>query len=376
MDYSDLKPRQCCSLSILLLLCLLFNACSAPTGTTPVSSGEDSLSTHDQVNQTEKTTSYPPILLDFDSTPVLKTAMVTSRSGAIFRQGCSEKAAPLGTYDYGTKLDIVEDAGDWWGVRERIGRTFVENDVEIERSAWEKVYVKKGETGSSSEIALSAADLYHYTYLELADKSKQNEQKKRLEDYLDLALIDKATFDQQKKESVRFFHADSTRFQQRSGTLWLPTTQGDGISLHDRITDGDDQVEYGYLGHIDILDAFVVSGSFYEMYRVFLFNRTTGEQMGAFDEFPHLSADKNYILTLAANPYETTGDLALYRVEGTSIQLLFTIGFTHWMPESGDRGFWGKDGNFYTPVNHKDVFWKENGMLNDHFQYLRIHPVR
>lgn len=55
------------------------------------------------------------------------------------------------------------------------------------------------------------------------------------------------------------------------------------------------------------------------------------------------------------------------------LDLYMSASFTKWMPgtEITDK-FWGNDGYFYISALSINSFWKQDGSLNDNFQYIRI----
>lgn len=143
----------------------------------------------------------------------------------------------------------------------------------------------------------------------------------------------------------------------------------------DRQEDGDGLREFRYEGHVPSLHQYLIGGTYWESGDYRFVDQRTGAETAIFTDYPHLSPDGRYIISLYANPYETTADLELYTISGNTVKPLITASFAKWMPVSDPQEiFWNSDGWLYMPVNHTDAYWKEDGSLNDQFQYLRIRP--
>lgn len=148
--------------------------------------------------------------VDYDKTKVLKTLYVIDRKGTEIKDKANENSKTLGTYEYGTKLDIIEEGEKWYGVLDRISRKYNENGNQIESTQWEKIYVLKSKTGSVDEIALISSDLNIISSLIINQKTENFEIDHQLKDYLKLELIEKSFFDSRKNSSVNFLLADTT----------------------------------------------------------------------------------------------------------------------------------------------------------------------
>ena len=139
------------------------------------------------------------IVIDYDNTPVLKHVYVTAKDGAIARQLPSGAAKKIKDYRIGTKLDVIEDNQQWYGIRDSIFRQYDEDydgqdRMQIEVVRWEKLYIKKDQTGSLDSIALTPKDLNVVSHLSVGKKDESFETGKALNDYLKIELIDKALF--------------------------------------------------------------------------------------------------------------------------------------------------------------------------------------
>ncbi|WP_293916146.1 MULTISPECIES: SH3 domain-containing protein [unclassified Sphingobacterium] len=312
------------------------------------------------------------IPIDFDSTKVLKTTTVTDRSGAELKQQANEQSKKLGRYTYGTRLEVIEENDKWYGVRDRITRNHTKDGQEIETTRWEKVYVLKSKTGSMKEITLVPGDLDIISLWVKNEKSEYFENGKQLKEYLKIELIDKSLFESKKQTAVNFLLADTTKIQKKNGVIELKT-QNKTVRFTDKPDAEEDMQIFKYEGQIEALNSYLISGSYYESMDYRLIDKTSGEEKQVFGEFPYISPDKKHIISIYANPYESTGDFELYTITDKRIKQVISVSFKNWMP-AVDPGelFWSNDGYIYLTANHVNSFWMENGQLNNTYQYLRI----
>lgn len=235
---------------------------------------------------------------DYDNTKVIKEVFVINKQGATIKEASNEQAKILGYSEYGAKLEVIEDTGDWFAIRERIGRNYVKDDgTRVESSAWEKVYVAKKETGTLDKIQLTQSDLNIITYLNSNEKSEFFEKGKPLKTYLKFELINQATFENQKNNAVNFLLADTNAVTKKNGILTLPTLNKPVI-LKDNPTDNDDSQEYDYLGQVEFLNQYLVEASYYESSDFKFFDKTSGQEKQAFGDYPYISANKKNIICI------------------------------------------------------------------------------
>lgn len=318
------------------------------------------------------------IVIDYDNTPVLKQVYVTAKDGAIARQLPSGAAKKIKDYRIGTKLDVIEDNQQWYGIRDSIFRQYDEDydgqdRMQIEVVRWEKVYIKKDQTGSLDSIALTPKDLNVVSHLSVGKKDESFETGKALNDYLKIELIDKAVFEKKRPLAVDFL-SHKNAIKKRNGVISIQLAK-DSVNLVD-IDSDDDGETYRYIGQIDALDQHLVEVLRWESQNYQMFDQVEGFLTQEFSAYPYLSPNKRYIISAYANPYEGHTDLGLYKVKGREIIPVMSAGFQNWMPtmESADI-FWASDGYLYLAVTHSAAYWKEDGNLNDRSQYIRIKVV-
>lgn len=310
--------------------------------------------------------------IDNDKTRVLKSIYVIDRKGTEIKQRAANNSKTLGTYEFGAKLEVVENTEKWFGVRDRITREFLRNGSKIESTGWEKVYVLKNHTGSINDIALIPSDLNIISLLTTNQKTENFETGKELNDFLKIELINKHLFDSKKSSLVDFIIADTTENKKVNGIITLKCRDRI-INYIDKPDAEEERQEFQYVGQIEFLNQYLIGGSYWESIDYRLIDKTNGKETQTFGEYPHISPDKKHIICIYTNPYETTADLELYLINNKNIKHKMSASFKNWMPavELGLM-FWSNDGYLYLAVNHVNSFWKEDGNINDKYQYLRI----
>jgi len=347
-------------------LLLTFFSCGnngQPNETTVQGSVSDTLTTEDE-NSGNK--------IDYDKTKILKSIYVVDRKGTEIKQQADKKSKTLGTYEYGTKLDVIEETEEWFGVRDRITREFLRNGSKIESTGWEKVYVSKSQTGSINEITLVPSDLNIISSLTTNKKAENFETDKELNDFLKIELIDKRLFDSKRSSSINYLLADTTEIKKKKGIIELKC-QAKVKKYIDKPDAEESMQVFNYVGQFEFLNKYLIGGSYYEGLDYKFVDKSSGEETQTFGEYPNISADKKHIICIYTNPYETTADLELYSINNKQIKHIMSASFKNWMPtvEPGEM-FWSNDGYLYLTVNHVNSFWKQDGNLNDTCQYIRI----
>lgn len=310
--------------------------------------------------------------IDYDKTKVLKSVYVVDRKGTEIKQQTDKNSKTLGTYEFGAKLEVIEETEKWFGVRDRITREFLRNGSKIESTGWEKVYVLKNQTGSINEITLVPSDLNILSSLTTNQKTENFETGKELNAFLKIELINKHLFDSKKNSSVDFIIADTTENKKVNGIITLKCRDR-VVKYIDKPDAEEERQEFQYVGQIEFLNQYLIGGSYWESLDYRLIDKTSGKETQTFVEYPYISPDKKHIICIYTNPYETTADLELYSIDNKNIKHKMSASFKNWMPtvELGEM-FWSIDGYLYLTVNHVNSFWKEDGNLNDKCQYIRI----
>lgn len=314
------------------------------------------------------------IIFDYDNTPVLKQVFVTDKAGAVARQLPSGAARKVTNYSFGEQLEVIEDRQDWYAVRDRIYREYDDDNdgiVETDVVKWEKVFVKKDQTGSINSISLTPDDLNLVSYLSVDENYEHFEKGRALDKYLKIELINKNMFESKRNIAVDFLSKDKI-IKKKKGVLSIPTIQK-LVKFTDNDVDNDGYQIFAYVGQIDFLNQHLISGSYYESGDYAMIDKQTGKITQTFTDYPYISPDKKYIISAYTNPYEQYTDFDLYKIDSQNITPIMSAGFKNWMPAiEPEDVFWARDGYLYLAVTHSSVFWKEDGDYNDKFQYIRI----
>ncbi|RZJ73857.1 hypothetical protein [Flavobacterium sp.] len=189
--------------------------------------------------------------------------------------------------------------------------------------------------------------------------------------FIKIELIGKKLFLDKKKSAVNFVVSDSAKFRKKRGVISLPTKKGIRKFV-DRDPADETKQEFFYLGQIPFLDAYIVHGLYWETLDFKFISKTDGEEIQSFGDFPHVSANKKFIISIYADPYSTEANLELFAIENRKITTIFSASFKHWMPASDQEMFWSSDGNYYLPIRYSSEYWKKDGNLNDNFKYIKI----
>lgn len=310
--------------------------------------------------------------IDYDKTKVIKSVYVTDRTGAEIKQEADIDSETLGTYQFGTKLEVIEETEEWFGVRDRITREFVNDGSQIERTAWEKVYVLKSKTGPIDKITLIPSELNIISSLNTNQKAETFETDKELKGFLKIELIDKQLFESKRGNEADYLLADTSAIKKVNGIIELKC-QHKTVKYIDKPDDEENRQVFDYVGQLQFLNKYLIGGSYYEGLDYRFIDKITGEETQVFGDYPNVSADKKHIICIYTNPYDTTADLALYSINNNEVKHIVSASFKYWMPTvEPQEMFWGKDNYLYLAVNHVNSFWKEDGHLNSNCQYIRI----
>ena len=355
---------------ILLALCFLAVSClnrKSDKPTTDTTQAADSGTAEKDTLPTESELEGYPI--DYHSVKVIETVYVTDRRGVDARQEPDENAKSLLHYNYGDRLEVIDTAADFYGIRSLVARKWQDERSWIEGSRWEKVFVKKSDAGGLSEIKLIPDDLNVVSCLD----ENNNESSKILDRYLDVELIDKETFDSLANNRVDYFVADTATFRKVDGVITLKAEEKE-VRLVDRPIVGDGGNEFSYLGQYEILNQYVIYIQGNEWWGYDFYDKTTGEASlpgWDFDGFPYLSPNRKYIICISGNPYDPESNAELYGItDGGKIERIMTATYMNWMPVDAGHAdmFWASDGCFYLKVIHTQLFYEKNPDC----QYLRI----
>ena len=270
--------------------------------------------------------------IDYDKEIVIRKVFVIDRKGLELKQQPAESSETLGRYEFGSQLEVIQDAGEWLGIRERIDRNYEKEDgSKVESSQWEKVYVSKQKTGGIDEIVLVAEDLNIITSINVNNQSESFEKGTPLKGHLGIELIDKKLFDSKKNSAIDFLLADTTVIKKKKGIIELPI-QNKTLKIIDKPEEGDYREEFEYVGQVEFLNQYLIAGSYYESMDYRFLDKKSGKETQVFGEYPHISPDKKNIICIYGNAYESTSDLELYSINNQQLKLMMSASFNKWMP--------------------------------------------
>ncbi|MES2377888.1 MAG: SH3 domain-containing protein [Bacteroidota bacterium] len=346
------------SILLPIVLVVSLHSCKSKTNSKPI----DSI-----VRDTTSKTDIKGNPIDYDHTKVIKNVYVINRKGIGAMQQPDVTSPQLLKYQYGDRLDVIEEKNGWLGIRDRVTRNYKKNGSDWESSGWEKVYIKADATGDISAIKLLPEDLNV-----IATYKKGEEQLSRLTQFLDISLIDEADFTSKKLTAIDYIVADTTVITKKNGIIELPC--GDKIKRYIDKPDAEEQrQEFNYIGNIPFLNKYILSGSYWESADYKLIDKTTGKEEVSLDDYPYISADKRFLISISANGYDQTGDLILYAITSTKLKLIISVSFKNWMPAGDEKSFWANDGCFYLTVSHSKAIEAEGEKEgNKKYQYLKI----
>lgn len=134
---------------------------------------------------------------------------------------------------------------------------------------------------------------------------------------------------------------DAAKVRRQGLKLLFKCRNGREAVLENRLTEGEDHVEYEYLGQLHDESYYVVSANFYEWYNYFLINQANGDTV-VLRGLPILSPNGKMILSGNADLFAgfTDNGYELYRVTNDGLMLLGTRELLTWGPEAT---YWQND---------------------------------
>ncbi len=227
---------------------------------------------------------------------------------------------------------------------------------------------------TSEIILLQDSDLY------LVQREMENTEDFAIEEselarkMLKFEIIDKKLYDTKKSTAVNFITIDTSLHKKVNGVITLKSSKKTLKFIDNPNAEEDIQV-YQYIGRIDFLNSYIISGMYWESWDFKLIDKTNLTTIVSLGDYPLISPDQHYLITMNANPYSLSTDMDIYRITSKKITLIKSFSFKEWMPNGKDEPFWSKDGYLYFPANHVNSYWGSNGHLIENSQYLRLKLV-
>ena len=185
-------------------------------------------------------------------------------------------------------------------------------------------------------------------------------------------LVSKSDFETQKKDASNYINKSKAKSYKKGNILTLPLTNGGEATYTDHKTDDITYQEYEYFGQIDFLDVYMIEYVYSESSGFMFISKADGSEIESFEEYPFISKDKRYIVTIKPDAYEHTAQIAIYKIENKRISLITIDNFEKWTPLYEEQIFWsGRDNSLYIPALHIDLHKLTKDMSN-HSQYIRL----
>ena len=345
-------------LSFFLLLFVLVGCHSKKNKNTIEDENLDKIETHSNDTNTSKIK---------ESSIKTTGYFVTAKDGLIMRLKPIDNAKSLGKIEYGEKLNVVDERGNWLVIKKDITPSTKET------IKTDTVFVQKQGTGAISDVQIAREELNLVSSFEYKGSQKQMANGFHLSDFLMLSFVDEPTYLQAMPKEKNGFLIDTLNYPKKKGTITLKLEKGTK-KYSDRPNGGDDIVTYNYQGQYPILNAYIMLATYYENYNYILIDKKTGNEKTVFNEFPLLSSDHKYVVCIAENLYDETADLVMYEITNMSIKQVFKTSFMSWLPVNLGQNevFWGVDNCIYIKALYPKICEVENGKEQGKYQYIKI----
>ena len=93
------------------------------------------------------------------NTPTIKEVYVTTRDSIELYEEADDKSTHLGKLPYAEKVEVVQEFKYWYGIKQRTQRKYKRDGEEIILWQWEKLFIKREQTGDISQIKLNYKEL-------------------------------------------------------------------------------------------------------------------------------------------------------------------------------------------------------------------------
>lgn len=197
----------------------------------------------------------------------------------------------------------------------------------------------------------------------------------QLADYFSIELIGEDAFKKNRSMSVKLISTDSTIVKKEGGILKLPCNKGE-VRFVDNLSDGEDHKEYTYIGTIDILNVYLLSGIYWEDWNYFFVDKNSGQITQYFNNYPYLLANGKSIISLDFDTFEGTAYIDLYEVSNKNIDPTIGMYIKRWIPIGTSESIYtGNDNYLYIPVINTRDYWVADGKYTGLSQYIRLKPL-
>lgn len=308
------------------------------------------------------------ILLDFDAESPIATYYVLEDDVSYY-QGASTDSKMLGKYGKGIELDVLEVSGDWLVVRERISRNIIENGKEIERTAWEKVFISKRKASKNPFIKVEDGELYSTTNTDYDTHPST---------VFDIGWLSREEFDKASKRHVSAFKGDTLKFVQQDNVYKLNFDSCERL-LEDNISESDDYSRYEYKGTFEKLNREVFYVGLYEAWNYIMIDREncSVENDWNFLDMPVLSPKSTRFVTIGYDPYMDETNVQLIPLRNGKLGESINVSIEKWTVWETARYkmFWVDENTFYVPILHIRTLSNTRNVIEDkeaekHLQFI------
>jgi hypothetical protein len=238
----------------------------------------------------------------------------------------------------------------------------------VDYSRTVRAYVFEGYLCDSNAVKIYDSELCIFKY----EQDAYHQKPKCLDSILKLELVSKKiTYNSILKRETKLTNIDG--FKVEDNILKLPV-KNDSLTIRNINDENaeDSREVYNYLGEIDALNCYVVSGNYWESGDVTLYNKITGKETAILQDYPQLSPNNRYLLSLSFDGYQEIGMFQLGKIENGKLENLLNFEFHNWTVTEKPDIIWVSNNTFLINVVHINAYWQENGSYNDNYQRLKI----
>ena len=148
--------------------------------------------------------------------------------------------------------------------------------------------VAQNDSIHANKKVLVQSDLNIITYLTENDSTTYYNEDESLTKFFSIELINQKLYNIKKKKAVSFLIADTLVHKKKNGIITIPC-QKKTVKFVDKLEAEEDIQLYCYIGKINILNSFLVLGTYWEEYDYKLIDKITGEVKLSFLDYPFIS---------------------------------------------------------------------------------------
>lgn len=185
-----------------------------------------------------------------------------------------------------------------------------------------------------------------------------------------MELVTEAEYRSKMKSAVDFLDTEKNVIKKNNNQLVLPCKKGK-IKYTDNLKEDETYAKYEYIGQIDFLNVYMLEFVYWEASGYIFVNRTTGEEIESFEDYPYISADKKNIVCVKRDPYELSANILIYKIKSGELSIAVSDNFEYWIPFYDKPLFWSDDNCMYIPAIHIKDF-DVNKDMNKICQYIKL----